>query len=162
MTADKFEGADDGSLIVVRDDHGYAGVVAGFAFKAGETLARFSAREVVSKPSYLTVQVEMDKHIVLFPEYLRYLNHSCDPNVFLNVDDGTIEALRPIVEGEPITFFYPSTEWEMDRPFDCLCGALNCLGKVAGASQLPLEVMQGYRLSGHIGKALTRPAMPSR
>lgn len=22
-----------------------------------------------------------------------------------------------------VTFFYPSTEWELDQPFDCRCGA---------------------------------------
>lgn len=24
-------------------------------------------------------------------------------------------------EGDELTFFYPSTEWSMAQPFDCLC-----------------------------------------
>ena len=23
----------------------------------------------------------------------------------------------------PVTFFYPSTEWELDQPFECRCGS---------------------------------------
>ena len=35
------------------------------------------------------------------------------------------------------TFFYPSTEWAMASPFDCHCGSARCLGRIAGASQVP-------------------------
>ena len=34
-----------------------------------------------------------------------------------------LTALRPISEGDELTFFYPSTEWAMAEPFECGCGA---------------------------------------
>lgn len=30
---------------------------------------------------------------------------------------------RGLAEGQDITFFYPSTEWDMAQGFDCACGA---------------------------------------
>ena len=68
------------------------------------------------------------------------VNHSCTPNVFFDL---TERPSRPspkspadfpsswklktlskgIKKGETLTFFYPSTEWDMGAPFDCLCGS---------------------------------------
>jgi len=33
-------------------------------------------------------------------------------------------------KGDDITFFYPSTEWDMAQGFDCNCGAKVCLTAV--------------------------------
>ncbi len=63
---------------------------------------------------------------------------------------GRVIALKPIRAGDELTFFYPATEWAMDRPFDCRCRSGRCLGQVQGASQLPAHVLQGHRLSPHI------------
>ena len=52
------------------------------AYQPGDVLCSFHAGETVSTPTYLTVQVGIDKHITLRPEFLQYINHSCDPNVF--------------------------------------------------------------------------------
>jgi len=59
-----------------------------------------------------------------------------------------------IKPGDPLTFFYPSTEWSMDRPFDCLCGAPEgvCLGKVGGANLLSQEQLQRWHFNDHIHK----------
>src|ERR1700759_2657509 len=53
-------------------------------YKAGDVIANFSAGDMLSEPTYLTVQVDIDKHIMLQPEHLQYINHSCDPNVFFD------------------------------------------------------------------------------
>ena len=65
-----------------------------------------------------------------------------------------ITALRKIKKGEELTFFYPSTEWSMDRGFDCLCQSENCLGKIQGAAHLPIEVLKKYKLSQYIQQKL--------
>ena len=49
-----------------------------------------------------------------------------------------VRALRHIETGEAITCFYPATEWEMAEPFECHCGAPNCLGTITGAKNLSL------------------------
>ena len=148
------EGSADGSLIVERDAGGYSSLVAGRPFGGGEVVAGFTAQEVLREPNYLTLQVGPDRHIMLAPEYIRYTNHSCEPNVFFDIERGQIVALRPIATGEGITFFYPSTEWAMDRAFTCHCGTPSCLGEIAGASQLDPAVLANYRLAGHIEAAL--------
>ena len=53
-------------------------------------------------------------------------------------------ARRDIEKGEELSFFYPSTEWEMQAPFICLCGAANCIHVVAGARFLPLSTLEHH------------------
>ena len=62
--------------------------------------------------------------------------------------------MKPIAIGEEITFFYPSTEWSMDRSFDCLCQSDNCLESIQGAAHLPLEIITNYKLSDYIQQQL--------
>jgi hypothetical protein len=59
-------------------------------------------------------------------------------------------ACRDIEKGEELSFFYPSTEWEMDAPFICLCGASSCIHVVAGARFLPLSTLEHHYLNRHI------------
>jgi hypothetical protein len=66
------------------------------------------------------------------------VNHSCTPNVAFDLShprtsediensqyptEWNLRTLsRPIAKGETLTFFYPSTEWDMGAPFTCACG----------------------------------------
>jgi hypothetical protein len=119
-------------------------------------LHTFTAKEYVDNPTYLSVQVDEDKHILLSPEFLQYINHSCEPNTFFNTQTWEVVAIRDIKENEEITFFYPSTEWEITQPFECFCQTESCLGKIQGASQLNNTVINKYRLAEHIKKKLLR------
>src|SRR5262249_51493433 len=58
--------------------------------------------------------------------YLRYVNHSCDPNSFIDKKDRVLRALRPIHPFEEITFDYLVNESEIASPFQCDCGVPNC------------------------------------
>ncbi|MDB9518120.1 SET domain-containing protein-lysine N-methyltransferase [Roseofilum reptotaenium CS-1145] len=124
----------------------------------GQVISRFGAKEIRNQPSYLTVQIHRDRHIMLDPEWLQYINHSCNPNVVFNTSKQDVIAVRPLEKGEEITFFYPSTEWLMDRAFDCLCNSDNCLGTIQGAAHLPLEILTNYQLSDYIQQELDRKA----
>ena len=79
------------------------------AYRPGEVIANFSAGTISAEPTYLTVQVGTRKHITLQPEFLQYINHSCDPNVFFDTSSMELVALKAVEEGEEMTFFYPST-----------------------------------------------------
>ena len=57
---------------------------------------------------------------------------------------------KGIKSGDPITFFYPSTEWDMARPFDCFCGSENCLKIIKGAKYISEEQLQGWFVNKHI------------
>ena len=54
-----------------------------------------------------------------------YRNHSCSPNTHVNIDKFHVEAVVDIPIGTELTFFYPSTEWDMSQPFKCWCGSKN-------------------------------------
>lgn len=118
----------------------------------GDKIADFTAGELLASPTYLTVQVGLNRHITLMPKFLQYINHSCDPNVFFDTTKMEVVCLKPIQAGEEFRFFYPSTEWEMDQPFVCNCGSSNCLQLINGAAHLSDETLEKYRLSDFIKK----------
>lgn len=125
------------------------------AFKSGEVLRDFSYKMVLDAPNYLTVQVADTKHIMLNPEWLQYINHGCDPNVFFNTATFQLEALREVAVGDELCFFYPSTEWLMESPFKCCCGTKACISNIAGASKLSSEEVARYRLTEFITQKLS-------
>jgi hypothetical protein len=62
------------------------------------------------------------------PNELRYVNHSCQPNTYMNVRYSRVEfyALRDIQRGEELTCNYGETHH--DGKLKCRCGAENCKG----------------------------------
>lgn len=119
-------------------------------FDAGTIICDFAAAAILSRPTYLTIQTGLEEHIHLRPEFLKFTNHSCDPNVFFDTASMQLVALKNIEPGDEFTFFYPSTEWEMAQPFHCLCGSERCLGKISGAAHMPAAQLEGYRLTEFI------------
>jgi hypothetical protein len=128
------------------------------SFQPGEMIAEFWAGTIAAEPTYLTVQVDVGKHITLQPEFLQYINHSCDPNVFFDTTSMKVVALREIQEGEEFTFFYPSTEWQMTQSFNCYCGSSKCIGDIKGAAFLTEDVWKQYRLTDFIQQQLAKRA----
>lgn len=124
------------------------------SFRENQIITEFTWEKEVSTPNYLTVQVGENKHIELMPQYLECINHSCDPNCFFDVTKKQLIALKSIEEGEEFTFFYPSTEWSMDRSFHCFCGTGICLGHIQGAKYLTPEAASRYRFSEFIQQKL--------
>jgi hypothetical protein len=104
--------------------------------REGQLFCQFGPKEILDQPNYLTVQINEFQHIMLDPEWLQYINHSCDPNVFFDTTTKEVTVLKPIEIGEEVTFFYPSTEWSMSQAFECLCKSENCIKKIQGASFL--------------------------
>ncbi|KAG0047168.1 hypothetical protein BGZ83_007740 [Gryganskiella cystojenkinii] len=103
---------------------------------------------------YTTVQIARDLHIELNSD-LVFLNHSCKPSTLFDTDKMQLIAAINIRKGDPLTFFYPSSEWEMDQPFPCWCGAENCCKSIQGAKFLSSEVLSQYFVTSHI-KELVR------
>jgi hypothetical protein len=108
---------------------------------------------------YTTVQASNDTHISLNSD-LVYCNHSCAPTLVFDMSKLEVRVLdgRPLRVGDALTFFYPSTEWEMDQPFDCHCGAEGglCMGNIKGAKFIRDEDLTGYWLNEHIVELLTK------
>ena len=57
---------------------------------------------------------------------------------------------RDLKVGDILTFFYPSTEWEMAQAFECTCGEQMCLRMVSGAKDMDSAVLSKYFLTKHI------------
>jgi hypothetical protein len=123
------------------------GVFAKRAFPAHVTFCFLEFGPKRSQPWRHSIQIAIDAHAEPLPNFLRYLNHSCDPNLFIDVQTQRVVTLGPIALSQELTFFYPSTEWRMQDPFSCACGAAECLREIRGASELSAGVLQRYRLS---------------
>lgn len=123
-------------------------------FKKGEVLTPFTAAAILNRPTYLTVQTGLSEHIHLQPEFLQYINHSCEPNVLFNTDTMQLEAVKDISEGVELTFFYPATEWDMAEQFDCLCQTKSCIHKIKGAKYLDKKILSNYKLTSFITQML--------
>ena len=140
------------SVTVVKDAVAYGSALyAQRAFVAGEVIALFDDAPFAEQ-SYLTVQVGPGQHVEL--DVLSHLNHSCDPNTVIDTTARTVVAARDVEAGEILSFFYPSTEWEMDRPFICQCGAADCIKVVAGARHLSVETLARVPVNLHILRAI--------
>ena len=127
---------------------------AAVGFQQGELIIAFHAGCKQSLPSYLTVQTDLHQHITLKPDFLQYVNHSCDPNVFFDTSNMQFRSLKNISPGEELCFFYPSTEWDMAQPFTCKCNTPNCLKEIKGAAFLPQEILLKYQLTDFIHRQL--------
>lgn len=119
-------------------------------YRNGDVFATFESLETLLSPNRFTVQVNDGTHIILQPEFLQYINHSCNPNVFFDTAKMELSCLDDIAAGDEFTFFYPSTEWAMAEPFNCFCGANDCLHEIQGASFLPQEIIPNYKFTDFI------------
>ncbi|KAG8691605.1 hypothetical protein FRC11_015042 [Ceratobasidium sp. 423] len=139
-----------------------SGLLAVKHFKAGEVITRLTGT-TRTKKSWSSVQagLEPDNHIEL-NSVLVYVNHSCSPNTAFdlsssNKEEWNFRALRDIRPGDELSFFYPSTEWDMDQGFQCRCQAKNCLGYIRGAKELSrAQVVERGFISTYISRLLDR------
>ena len=134
--------------LVIRTQNKYRSLTTKHAYQKGEVICPIPIESLYDKPNRFTVQIGRDRHVEV--KELASMNHSCNPNTFLDTTRMLVFATRDIAVGEELTFFYPSTEWEMSSPFICLCGAPNCIHVVAGARFLPLSTLENHFLNRHI------------
>lgn len=120
---------------------------------AGALFTTITAATEAAQKRWSTVQVSKGKHVDL-NSALMYMNHSCDPSLEIDTDMMEVRVTkgRELKIGEELNFFYPSTEFEMDKPFECLCGAKSCLGTVTGAAQIGSETLKRWFVNEHIIK----------
>jgi hypothetical protein len=135
-------------VLSIRTENKFRSLITKQAYKKGDVICDMPSENIMDKPNRFTVQIGRALHTHVGK--LAALNHSCDPNVILDTDKMLMVARRDISKGEELSFFYPSTEWEMNAPFICLCGAANCIHVVAGARFLPLSTLENHYLNPHI------------
>ena len=128
------------SNITVQYDDGYKGLFASKDIRAGSVIFHLKGCVSTCANKY-SIQLSRNKHLDFPPvrkpnddlDYAwQYLNHSCDPNGYLNAAEYCFRALRNISKGEEITFNYLATEYELASPFRCGCRSVNCFGLIRG------------------------------
>jgi hypothetical protein len=124
---------------------------------AGAIFARITNATPAAAVAYSSVQATRDLHIELNCDLL-YVNHSCKPSLVFDMEKWEVrvsdELEGGLKAGDELTFFYPSTEWSMAQPFECLCKTDVCKGVISGARDMDEEMLRGYWLNGHIEELL--------
>lgn len=127
------------------------GVFATEAISKGQVILGIDDSHIIGDP---TAVPEVDRDYidtfdgkyVLWPEPERYINHSCEPNVYLKTIDGKrkVLAIRPIQEGEELFFDYRIGGYG-EFTWECHCGAPTC-SKICHIDffKLPLERQKEY------------------
>ncbi|MDO8754725.1 MAG: SET domain-containing protein [Anaerolineales bacterium] len=138
--------------LVIRTENKFKTLTTKQAYKMGEVICPIPSENLTDRPTRYTVQIGRDSHTHVGK--LAALNHSCDPNVILDTSSMVMVARREIGKDEELFFFYPSTEWEMQAPFICLCGSPNCIHVVAGARFLSLSTLENHYLNSHIRESM--------
>jgi hypothetical protein len=136
------------SSLQIRTHHKYRSLTTTQPYKKGEIICEIPTEALYEAPNQFTVQIGVDQHVEV--KELASMNHSCNPSTILDTTRMLVFATRDLNPGDELTFFYPSTEWEMSSPFICLCGAPNCIHVVAGARFLPLSTLENHFLNHHI------------
>jgi SET domain len=112
--------------------NGRKGLFAVVPIDENEILIDLSGEEILSSPTKRSLQIGEGKHAFGREETVGYLNHSCDPNVFLDFSCLCVRALKGIRAGEEVTINYAATEYEMHDSFPCDCGSPACLRTIRG------------------------------
>jgi hypothetical protein len=153
-------------MVSVVSEAGQRHLVALRPIREGQIVLRIEGVPA-KRPSRHSVQVAAGLHISPSPAPARagnvgqrvwpYMNHSCEPNVCIRGLE--VVAIRSVRTGEPITFNYNTTEYEMASPFRCHCGSLACAGEIRGFKYLDRaarELLRPY-LSRYLLAALDEP-----
>lgn len=103
-------------------------VIATRHVRTGEVLFNLTTYILLASPTYQSVRLADGFHAV--STYVSAMNHSCDPSADIDVDKRQVTARRQLFPGDEVNFYYPSTEVDIVRPFQCACGASNCVGYI--------------------------------
>ena len=111
-------------------------------FQPGQTILRLKHNKIVSKEIVSKLSYHYQNHMgyvgkgkyAIYKSPEKYINHSCDPNVYfkhINTFSEKVIAIKPIKSGEEIVSDYTIDsvdDWRMK----CQCGSRNCRKNVSG------------------------------
>ena len=110
-----------------------ARVTARVAFESRTRIAKVSGYAVSERRPYT---LQLSPRIHLYDGWLcGLLQHSCNPNVFLDTTYLELWTVQPIHAGSLLTLDYATTEDTLARQFACHCGELNCRGWITGSKE---------------------------
>jgi len=111
---------------------GKKGLFALVSIDRNEVLIDLNGENYFLSPTKRSLQIGEKRHVFGRDETVGYLNHSCEPNSFLEFSSLCVRALRDIQRGEEVKVNYAATEYEMHDSFRCDCGSSACLQMIRG------------------------------
>jgi len=99
----------------------------------GELITRFTG-EVLPYRTQHTLQINPHIHLSDL-NFVGYLAHSCQPNVFVDMQSLEVWALEEIYPHQALTMDYASTEDKLFKQFACLCGNPGCRHWITGRKE---------------------------
>src|SRR5665811_790598 len=116
------------------------GIFAMRSFKTREiVMVGIIEKELEGNHSHAS-QIGENKY-VLHAGSISKVNHSCDPNCGISVNETGAHdfvAIRDIIVNEEITFDYAMRNYGVNYfPKQCMCGSENCRGRITGWKDLP-------------------------
>jgi SET domain-containing protein len=134
--------------------NGRKGLFAVASIAKGEILIDLNGEETLLSPTRRSLQIGEGKHAFGSEETVGYLNHGCEPNVFLDFSCLCVRALRDICTGEEVKINYLATEYEMHDSFRCDCGSPECFRTIRGFKFLTRD--QQLKLKPYLAPYLLR------
>jgi hypothetical protein len=111
-------------------------IVASKDISKNDFITNLNKLPILSTNNKYAITKNLSEYYDTASSILQYTNHSCDSNIMITKDGSDFIAKKDIKAGEMITFNYNTTEYEVIRPFDCLCKEDCCIGKVRGFKHL--------------------------
>ena len=142
-------------MIEVRKSDEGRGLFTKSDIRKGQLIAKMKGRFLEYATKH-TLQIDEEHH--LEGDITDFMNHSCDPNTYIDFDELAVRAAREIKEGEELTFNYLTSEWDMKDKFKCSCGSKKCYGEINGFKHLTDEQKNelGQFLSPFLRKKMKR------
>ena len=97
------------------------------SFSEGDILIDITTAEERSESDYMTIDLG-SKHV--YHPIGRYINHSCEPNAYIDAQRQQLIASKSINPNDDITFNYLVSESKITAPFNCDCASKNCVGRI--------------------------------
>jgi len=123
------------------------GIFATKSFKVGDIVMVGIIKEVLNGNYSHASQITENKH-VLYEGLISRVNHSCDPNCGIRVNETGAHdfvAIKDISVNEEITFDYAMRNYSIDYfPKKCMWGSKRCRGRITGWKDLPDEKKKEY------------------
>ena len=123
------------------------GVFATKSFKVGDIVMIGVIKEVLKGNNSHSSQIGENEY-VLHAGLISKVNHSCDPNCGIRVNETGAHDFVAMVEigvNEEITFDYVMRNYTIDFfPKQCMCGSKKCRVRITGWKDLPDEKKKEY------------------
>ncbi len=124
------------------------GIFATQVFKVGDIVMVGVIEEALNGNHSHASQISENKY-VLHAGLITKVNHSCDPNCGIGVNETGAHdyaAIKEIGINEEITFDYAMRNYIIDYfPKKCMCGSKRCRDRITGWKDLPDEKKKEYK-----------------